>query len=189
MIPLDQLNDGQKVLLKGIIATEPFVSRFGYKKSRLSFKLRIDHDIIMVNFFNQPWLKSQLEVGKEVAVYGKYNLAKQSLSGFKFVAAKSEKSSLSPVYPVNRHIKQKKLIELIKLALAQKQELMDIVPEEIRQKYRLMNDQELVEKMHEPKSPNEAKLAKRSAIFREFFIFTGTISSLNNEATGKIRNG
>ena len=72
MIPLDQLNDGQKVLLKGIVATEPFVSRFGYKKSRLSFKLRIDHDIIMVNFFNQPWLKNQLEVGKEVAVYGKY---------------------------------------------------------------------------------------------------------------------
>ncbi|MDK6239750.1 hypothetical protein QP135_27730, partial [Klebsiella pneumoniae] len=60
MIPLDQLNDGQKVLLKGIVATEPFVSRFGYKKSRLSFKLRIDHDIIMVNFFNQPWLKNQL---------------------------------------------------------------------------------------------------------------------------------
>ena len=101
MIPLDQLNDGQKVLLKGIVATEPFVSRFGYKKSRLSFKLRIDHDIIMVNFFNQPWLKNQLEVGKEVAVYGKYNLAKQSLSGFKFVAAKNEESSLSPVYPVN----------------------------------------------------------------------------------------
>ena len=186
MIPLDQLNDGQKVLLKGIIATEPFVSRFGYKKSRLSFKLRIDHDIIMVNFFNQPWLKSQLEVGKEVAVYGKYNLAKQSLSGFKFVAAKSEKSSLSPVYPVNRHIKQKKLIELIKLALVQRQELMDIVPEEIRQKYRLMNDQELVEKMHEPKSPNEAKLAKRSAIFREFFIFQVQLALLTMRPQGRL---
>ena len=67
-LPLDQIMDGQKVLLKGIVATEPFVSRFGYKKSRLSFKMRIDHDVIMVNFFNQPWLKNKLEIGNEVAI-------------------------------------------------------------------------------------------------------------------------
>ena len=56
-IPLDQIMDGQKVMLKGIVATPAFVTRFGYKKSRLSFKMRIDHDVVMVNFFNQPWLK------------------------------------------------------------------------------------------------------------------------------------
>ncbi|MDE6491612.1 MAG: DNA helicase RecG, partial [Lactobacillus sp.] len=66
-MPLDQVMDGQKVMLKGIVATEPFVSRFGYKKTRLSFKLRIDHEVVMVNFFNQPWLKSKIEIRKDVA--------------------------------------------------------------------------------------------------------------------------
>ena len=28
-IPLDQIEDGQKVLLKGMVVTDPFVSRFG----------------------------------------------------------------------------------------------------------------------------------------------------------------
>src|SRR5699024_537698 len=53
-IPLDELEDGQKVLLKGMGVTDSFVSRFGYRKTRLSIKIKSDHDISMVNFFNQP---------------------------------------------------------------------------------------------------------------------------------------
>ncbi|KRL63984.1 ATP-dependent DNA helicase RecG [Lactobacillus psittaci] len=184
MIPLDQLEDGQKVLLKGIVATEPFLSRFGYKKSRLSFKLRIDHDIIMVNFFNQPWLKNQLEIGKELAVYGKYSLLKQSLSAFKIVASRQD-SDLSPVYPVNRHIKQKKLIDLIKLALNELPDVEDIIPQSIRSKYKLLSDQELVKWMHQPASPKAAKFAKRSAMFREFFLFQVQLAQLSMNPASK----
>ena len=171
-LPLDQIMDGQKVMLKGIVATEAFVSRFGYKKSRLSFKMRIDHDVIMVNFFNQPWLKNKIEIGQEVAIYGKYNVARQSLSAFKFVAAKENDSGMAPIYPVNRYVKQKKLIDLINTAIDNFiDQVQDIVPEKLRQQYRLLKDQEIIEKMHHPKNGHEAELAKRSAIFREFFIF------------------
>ncbi|GAA3634591.1 ATP-dependent DNA helicase RecG [Lactobacillus hamsteri] len=187
-LPLDQIMDGQKVMLKGIVATEPFVSRFGYKKSRLSFKLRIDHDVIMVNFFNQPWLKNQIEIGKEVAVYGKYNVARQSLSAFKFVAAKENDSGMSPIYPANKNVHQKKLIKLINLAIDSfLDQVTDIVPEEIRQKYRLLSDQEIIVKMHHPKNDNEAKLAKRSAIFREFFIFEMQLALLSEQENKNVQ--
>ena len=171
-LPLDQIMDGQKVMLKGIVATEAFVSRFGYKKTRLSFKMRIDHDVIMVNFFNQPWLKNKIEIGQEVAIYGKYNVARQSLTAFKFVAAKENDSGMEPIYPVNRHVKQKKLVDLINVAIDDFiDQVQDIVPEKLRQEYRLLKDQVIIEKMHHPKNSHEAELAKRSAIFREFFIF------------------
>lgn len=180
-LPLDQIMDGQKVMLKGIVSTEPFVSRFGYKKSRLSFKIRIDHDIVMVNFFNQPWLKSKIEIGQEVAIYGKYNVARQSLSAFKFVAAKENDSGMAPIYPVNRLVKQKKLVSLINLAIDSfLDQVQDIVPKEIREKYRLLHDQEIIQKMHHPKNGCEAELAKRSAIFREFFIFELQLTLLAN---------
>lgn len=171
-LPLDQIMDGQKVMLKGIVATEAFVSRFGYRKTRLSFKMRIDHDVIMVNFFNQPWLKNKIEIGQEVAIYGKYNVARQSLTAFKFVAAKENDSGMAPIYPVNRHVKQKKLVDLINVAIDDFiDQVQDIVPEKLRQEYRLLKDQVIIEKMHHPKNSHEAELAKRSAIFREFFIF------------------
>lgn len=180
-LPLDQIMDGQKVVLKGIAATEPFVSRFGYKKNRLSFKMRIDHDVIMVNFFNQPWLKSKIEIGEEVAIYGKYNVARQSLSAFKFIAAKENDSGMAPIYPVNRYVKQKKLVSLINLAIDSfLDQVRDIVPENIRGKYRLLTDQEIIQKMHHPKNSTEANLAKRSAIFREFFIFELQLALLAN---------
>lgn len=180
-LPLDQIMDGQKVMLKGIVATEAYVSRFGYKKSRLSFKLRIDHDIVMVNFFNQPWLKSKIEIGQEVAVYGKYNIAKQSLSGFKFVAAKENDSGMAPIYPVNKNIHQKTLQKLINSAIDEYlDELDDIVPIEIRKKYRLMSDQEIIKGMHHPNNGHMAELAKRSAIFREFFVFQMQLALLSN---------
>ncbi|RVU77792.1 ATP-dependent DNA helicase RecG [Lactobacillus xujianguonis] len=192
-LPLDQIMDGQKVMLKGIVATEPFVSRFGYKKSRLSFKLRIDHDVIMVNFFNQPWLKKQLEIGQEVAIYGKYNVARQSLSGFKFVVTKENDSGMAPIYPVNKHVRQKKLVDLINLAIEDfLPEVKDIVPLAIRQKYSLLSDQEIIVKMHHPKNGQEAELAKRSAIFREFFIFQIQLAELtasnNQKARGKAKD-
>ncbi|WP_281829795.1 MULTISPECIES: ATP-dependent DNA helicase RecG [Lactobacillus] len=182
-LPLDQIMDGQKVLLKGIVATEPFLSRFGYKKSRLSFKLRIDHDIVMVNFFNQPWLKNKVEIGKEVAVYGKYNVARQSLSAFKFVAEKENDSGMAPIYPVNKHVRQKKLVDLINLAIDNfLDQVENVVPKRIRQKYRLLSDQEIIQKMHHPKNGNEVQLAKRSAIFREFFIFQMQLALLTSQS-------
>ena len=178
-IPLDQIMDGQKVMLKGIVATDAFVTRFGYKKSRLSFKLRIDHDVIMVNFFNQPWLKEKIEIGKEVAIYGKYNSARQSLAAFKFVAAKENDSGMAPIYSVNRQIKQKKLIDLINLALDDYlAEVDDVVPNKIRQKYRLLPESSIVQEMHHPQNATESQVAKRSAIFREFFIFQTELAQL-----------
>jgi len=178
-IPLDQIMDGQKVMLKGIVATDAFVTRFGYKKSRLSFKLRIDHDVIMVNFFNQPWLKEKIEIGKEVAIYGKYNVARQSLAAFKFIAAKENDSGMAPIYSVNRQIKQKKLIDLINLALDDYlAEVDNVVPTKIRQKYRLLPESSIVQEMHHPQNATESQVAKRSAIFREFFIFQTELAQL-----------
>ena len=162
-LPLDQLMDGQKVMLKGIVATTPYQNFFGYHKSRVSFKMRIDHDIIMVNFFNQPWLTKQLEIGQEVAIYGKYNLAKQSLSAYKLVAKSHGDDGMAPVYSVNRHIKQKKLQSLIDEAIAEYgSQIGNAVPDWLRKKYQLMSDQELVKGMHHPKSPAQAKAARRS---------------------------
>ncbi len=178
-IPLDQIMDGQKVMLKGVVATEAFLSRYGYKKSRLSFKLRIDHDVVMVNFFNQPWLKEKIEVGKEVAVYGKYNISRQSLAAFKFIAAKENDSGMAPIYSVNRHLRQKKLIDFINIALDEYLPAVDdVVPVDIRRKYRLLPEKNIVQKMHHPQNFNESQIAKRSAIFREFFIFQTELAQL-----------
>lgn len=136
----------------------------------------------MVNFFNQPWLTKQLSVGQEIAVYGKYDLRKQSLSAYKLLANKNSDDGMAPIYSVNRQIKQKKLQTMIDLAIAESMDEMgNAVPEDLRKHYRLMADQDLVIAMHHPKDLAEAKEARRSAVFREFFLFQMQLALMSSQ--------
>ena len=50
------------------------LNRFGYKKSKLSFRLMQENDVFMVSFFNQqPYLKDKVVgYGEEIAIYGRW---------------------------------------------------------------------------------------------------------------------
>ena len=50
---LDDAVDQEKILLKGVVASEPVVVRFGYKKNRLNVRILVENESIMVTFFNQ----------------------------------------------------------------------------------------------------------------------------------------
>jgi len=52
--------DQEKVTLKGLVATQPVVSYYGFKKNRLAFRMAIEKQVIQVAFFNQPYLKDKI---------------------------------------------------------------------------------------------------------------------------------
>ncbi|CAK8053571.1 ATP-dependent DNA helicase RecG [Eupransor demetentiae] len=161
--------DGEKVTFKGIVSTAPVVRRFG-KRSQTYFGLMIDHDNVRVNFFNQPWVAKNIEADQEVAVYGTYNAAKASLAGIKLVSATL--NELDPIYPASKQITAKTIRHLIELAWAKlRGQLPEMVPDDVRAKYRLLGQNQMVEWMHFPPDGPSAKQARRSAAFEEFFLF------------------
>ena len=95
---LDQVEDGQKVVLKGKIATAPVVVRFGRAKNRLNFNLLVEHDVLKVTFFNQAYLAKQLTSGQEVAIYGKYDQRRQGLTAMRLITQKND--DLAGVYSI-----------------------------------------------------------------------------------------
>ena len=111
---LEEINSQEKVTLKGIVASEPVLVRFGRKKSRLNFKLLINHDVIGVTFFNQPWISKQVTTGQELAVYGKYDALRQSLSGIKIISRKT--NDFVGVYRSSKDIKESVVKQLVKQA-------------------------------------------------------------------------
>ncbi len=171
---LAHVTDQEKVTLKGTVVADAVVARFGPHKTRVNVRLLIDNTVVMVTFFNQPWLKDKFEAGDEVAVYGKWDAQRHSLVGMKLIASqqKCQSNDYQPIYTVNKAIKQKTLVQLIKVAYDKYHPLLkDVVPLSLRQRYRLMDEQQLVRAMNFPTSSREAKLARRSAVFREFFLF------------------
>ncbi|MGZ0001049.1 ATP-dependent DNA helicase RecG [Leuconostoc mesenteroides] len=166
---LSETLDGEKATFKGIVSTPAVVTRFG-KRSQTRFGLMIEHENIRVSFFNQPWIAQNVEVGQEVAVYGTYDAAKASLTGMKVISKAS--NELDPIYPSSKQISAKTIRHLIEIAWADVRGTVgSLVPDKIRQKYRLLDRNTQIENMHFPADMEQAKLARRSIAFEEFFIF------------------
>ena len=109
---IQEINDQEKVTLKGLVVSPAVLNRFGYKKSKLSFRLMQENDVFMVSFFNQPYLKDKVVVGEEIAIYGRWDAKSQTLNGMKILSSSSQNEGFSPIYHVNKSIRQTTLIQL-----------------------------------------------------------------------------
>jgi len=165
------LADQTKVTLKGTVAAEPVLTRFGRKKNRLNFRLLLDdHTIIPVTFFNQPWLRDQITVGQPLVVYGRFDAKRQSLAGMKLLS--SANGAMGSIYPANKEIHQGTIKKLVAQAYdAYEPVIVDLIPEALRDQYRLLHRKQMIHDMHFPADANAAQAARRTAKFEEFFVF------------------
>ncbi|WP_283678198.1 ATP-dependent DNA helicase RecG [Lentilactobacillus sp. Marseille-Q4993] len=174
----DESMDGAKITVKGQIVSEPSLSFFGRKRSRLRFLIKIDDETYPVSFFNQPWLKKQLEIGDEKIVFGTFDASKQQINGIKIISKQSG-SDYDSIYPTTKEVKQATIKKLIKEAYEQcGDKLVDFIPQTIRDHYRLESFRQTVANIHFPTSPHDAELAYRTAKFDEFFLFSMRIQMM-----------
>ncbi|MTD40188.1 ATP-dependent DNA helicase RecG [Erwinia sp. CPCC 100877] len=186
---LNEIQDQEKVTLKGLVVSEPVVSRYGYKKSRMMFRMMQEHAVINVSFFNQPYLKDKVVLSEEIAVYGKWDAKRKALNGMKILAAKNDGEDFAPIYHVNKKVRQSSLIQLIRAGFDIYGNLIpEILPEELLEKYRLMPRKEAIFAMHFPNNPNESHQAKRRVVFEEFFLFQLRMQGLKRQEKAE-KNG
>ncbi|WP_171312170.1 ATP-dependent DNA helicase RecG [Enterococcus cecorum] len=186
---IQEINDQEKVTLKGLVVSPAVLNRFGYKKSKLSFRLMQENDVFMVSFFNQPYLKDKVVVGEEIAIYGRWDAKRQTLNGMKILSSSSQNEGFSPIYHVNKSIRQTTLIQLIKQAFEQYYGYIEEnLPQNLVDKYRLFARNEAMWAMHFPKTMEDYHQAKRRVIFEEFFIFQMKIQGLKTKEKAE-KNG
>ncbi|MFW7395446.1 ATP-dependent DNA helicase RecG, partial [Vagococcus fluvialis] len=183
---LDEIQDQEKVVLKGTVLAEPVVSYYGFKKSRLVFRMMTEQAVIGVTFFNQPFLKSKINASEEIAIYGKWDGRRKALTGMKVLATQEEELDFSPIYHVNKQIRQKTLVDLIKQTWELYGHLLpENLPEWLINKYRLMSKRQAAYAMHFPETIEENRLAKRRLAFEEFFLFQLKMIQLKKQETSK----
>lgn len=175
------LMDGEKALVLGEVVSPVAVQYYGYKRNRLRFSIRQGEVIVAVSFFNQPYLADKIVVGSQIAVWGKWDRSKASLTGMKILSQSQD--DLQPVYRVGQGIKQASLVKLIKAAM--EAGYLDLVeenlPSELLQRYRLLNRREAIRAMHFPKDIEQYQQALRRVKFEELFYFQLNLQSLKSE--------
>lgn len=168
--PLADLQDGAKVVLKGIITRPCQVQFYGAKKSRLSFMLYTQGEVIRVSFFNQNYLKKMLRVDQEIAVYGKWDARHRNLSGIKLV--KPQQQALAGVYHASKEMKGSRLKNYIAQALDQYWDFIpNLVPNFLQQKYHLLSRKTALYQLHFPKTKAEYQAGRRTLAYEEAFLF------------------
>ncbi|WP_062005993.1 ATP-dependent DNA helicase RecG [Streptococcus cristatus] len=175
------LEDGEKAVISGIVATPANVQYYGYKRNRLRFTIKQGEVAIAVNFFNQPYLADKIELGATVAIFGKWDKAKASLTGMKVLAQVED--DLQPVYRVAQGISQASLVKLIKAAFDQglDQLLEENLPPILLERYQLLGRTQAVRAMHFPRDLAEYKQAVRRVKFEELFYFQMQLQVLKHE--------
>lgn len=165
------LLDGEKAVVTGTVVTPANVQYYGFKRNRLSFKLKQGEAVVAVSFFNQPYLADKVTLGAEIAVFGKWEAKKSSLTGMKILAQVED--DMQPVYHVAQGISQAALVKAIRAAFESHAlvELKENLPLSLLEKYRLLGRQAAVRAMHFPKDLAEYKQALRRIKFEELLYF------------------
>ncbi|MCK3943211.1 ATP-dependent DNA helicase RecG [Streptococcus suis] len=165
------LQDGEKAVVVGSVASPANVQYYGYKRNRLHFSIKQGEIVLSVSFFNQPYLADKIVLGQDIAIWGKWDKAKASLTGMKLLAQVAE--DLQPIYHVAQGISQSQLVKAIKSAIDNGYlDLLDEnLPVVLLEKYRLLNRKQAVFAMHFPSNLDEYRQALRRIKFEELFYF------------------
>lgn len=175
------LEDGEKAVVSGIVATPANVQYYGYKRNRLRFTIKQGELVLAVSFFNQPYLADKIELGQTVAVFGKWDKAKGALTGMKLLAQVDD--DLQPVYRLSQGVSQSALVKVIKTAFEAglDQLLEENLPQILMDKYHLLSRRQAVRAMHFPKDLEEYKQALRRVKFEELLFFQLQLQVLKEE--------
>ena len=175
------LEDGEKAVVSGLVATPANVQYYGYKRNRLRFTIKQGELVLAVSFFNQPYLADKIELGQTVAVFGKWDKAKGALTGMKLLAQVED--DLQPVYRLSQGVSQSALVKVIKTAFEAglDQLLEENLPQVLMDKYHLLSRIQAVRAMHFPKDLEEYKQALRRVKFEELLFFQLQLQVLKEE--------
>lgn len=169
---LTSILDQEKVALYGQVVSPPVVAYFGHRKSRLTFRIAVDQtQVIGVTFFNQPYLKNQVQLGQQIGLYGKWQEKPQSLLGIKIIR-QSDGEDFAPVYHATKGLRQTQIVKAIRQAFDDYSDcIMEVIPSSINQKFKLIPIKEALYGMHFPTQGKRHQQAQAKVIFQEFFLY------------------
>lgn len=170
---LTEVKHEERLTLEGKVQSEPSLVYYGRKKSRLTVKLLVDHFLIQVIFFNQPYLKKKIVLNETIQVTGKWDMHRRTITASEMqLGPSNQKEMLSPVYHVKGTITVKGIRRFLQLAFQQYGDIIhETLPQDLLAKYRLPSRKESIKMIHFPSNDDDIKQARRRIVYEEFLYF------------------
>ncbi|WP_332237448.1 ATP-dependent DNA helicase RecG [Sporolactobacillus sp. KGMB 08714] len=170
---LADVRDDQHVTVAGKVHSEPVLTFYAKKRSRLAIRVLSGRYLITVVAFNRPYLKKRLKLGDEVTVTGKWEKNRAVLTASEFhIGLPKRDESIAPVYPVKGGLTVRRLRAIVRQALRQYADsLTENLPSEIIKDYKLMGRREAICEIHFPSERSRLRQARRRLVYEEFLNY------------------
>ncbi|MGX9289719.1 ATP-dependent DNA helicase RecG [Bacillus sp. A015] len=170
---LEEVKHDERITVEGKVHSEPVLTYYGKKRSRLTFRLLVGRFLITAICFNRPYLKRSLVLGDTVSVTGKWDKNRQSIMVQEFKKGTHEQDgSIEPVYSVKENVTVKMMRRFVKQALSlYVDKAEDPLPKQLVTAYKLMSYQDALKTIHLPETRDSLKQARRRFVYEEFLIF------------------
>ena len=154
-----------------------------WRKGRLvttTFQVRSQEQILTITIFNRPWAKS-LNLNQILTIQGVYQGNSKVTAISYDTKPLAEHAAITPIYSIKAGIRQKTLQTIIYSVLNQLQdEIIDDIPDEFRQAYRLLTLKVAYRCIHIPSSMIEVQAAVRTLKYAEFLRFFTAIQLMRS---------
>lgn len=175
----NELIDNSLLIINVIIESNPIVSYIKKNFNRLSFRARYNERIFNVVIFNRAYLKTNLTIGKNITIIGKYDFKKNifTSSDIKFNITNGQ---IEPVYHLTKGITNNTVSKLIKDNFNNIY-IKDSLPSNIISKYNLLSKKDALYNIHFANALKMVHYAKNRLIYEELFDFSFKMNYFKNQ--------
>lgn len=175
----NELIDNSTLIINVIIESNPIVSYIKKNFNRLSFRARYNERIFNVVIFNRAYLKTNLTIGKNITIIGKYDFKKNifTSSDIKFNITNGQ---IEPVYHLTKGITNNTVSKLIKDNFNNIY-IKDSLPSNIISKYNLLSKKDALYNIHFANDLKMVHYAKNRLIYEELFDFSFKMNYFKNQ--------
>ena len=175
----NELIDNSTLIINVIIESNPIVSYIKKNFNRLSFRARYNERIFNVVIFNRAYLKTNLTIGKNITIIGKYDFKKNifTSSDIKFNVTNGQ---IEPVYHLTKGITNNTVSKLI-IVNFYNIYIKDSLPSNIISKYNLLSKKDALYNIHFPNDLKMVHYAKNRLIYEELFDFSFKMNYFKNQ--------
>jgi len=175
---IDLVNIGMKVALAGSIKTPAMMKRTKRFNIITATYFCPDKPVECV-WFNNTYIRSGINIGGMVILYGRlksdgYRYKLEQPNIYTIDKYNSFKYSFQPIYHLTRGLKNQNVRNALRNAIDTIRSdgfTDDFLPQEVIEKYNLLNYMDAVEYMHFPENFQDLKEGRRRLVFQEFYYF------------------
>jgi len=171
----------EKITVEGKIVSGVSVQYYGKMKSRLTFSIQIDTEVIKVSMFGRTFLKSQLEMDTLVTVSGKWDLGRRAITATDLKIGAALGRTIEPVYSL-KDIRLPTFLKILKEVLDNGAfPIQDDLPRVLQEKYRLISQEDVLNFVHFPKNMEQVRQVQRRIKYEELLKFQLKIQYLRKQ--------